>query len=162
MAIERLERPMGGEAWTVAPPATMPWDRPPQFAEVPVGLGKLFDTIKSPKMSRKLINLLDAGIPIDILAEGVLSQGLGQGHFGATGLMGMIGPTIVIMSRMADEVGITPRYSTDPSEKRIDFEPDELFLAGKNFNNGRDNEAMNAGRVATISSDELSSSTGFV
>lgn len=154
--MENFERPIGGESWTIAPPRTMPWDRPPEFAEVGAGLKDVFDKLRQPTISRKLVNLMDAGIGIDVLAEGILMQGLGTGKYGAPGLMNMVGPTIVMMTRMAEEAGISPRYSTDEAENRIDFDPDELFLANKNFSGGRDNKANAAARIAGVSSDELS------
>ena len=165
--MNEFDRPIGGEAWTIAPPKTMPWDRPPEFAEVGPGLKSIFNNMKSPKTSRQLVNLMDAGIPIDILAETILTSGFGAGKFGAPAMMSMVGPVIVMMSRMAEETGITPRYSSSTPEGNVDFEPDELFLANKNFNKGRDNKANNAAQVADLSMDELSNektneSRGFV
>jgi len=165
--MNQFDRPIGGESWTIAPPKTMPWDRPPEFAEVGAGLKSIFQNMRNPKTSRKLINLMDAGIPIDILAETILTSGFGRGKFGAPAMMNMVGPVIVIMSRMAEETGITPRYSSNTPEGNIDFDPDELFLANKNFTKGRDNKAMGAARIAGLSEGELSDenkneASGFV
>ena len=164
---KEFDRPIGGESWTIAPPKTMPWDRPPETADVGVGLRSIFKNITQPKTARKLINLMEAGIPIDILTENVITSGFGQGKFGAPALTNMVGPVIVMMSRMAEESGITPRFSTDTSENRVDFNEDDLLLGMPNFDNGRDTKAVGAARVADISLDELSNeglneSSGFL
>jgi hypothetical protein len=130
-----LDAPIPGQSWT-NPPNTMPWDRPPQFADVNEGLTYIFKKLRQPDTTKQMLNLMDAGMPVDMLAEGLLMQLFMKGTVGAPALIPMVGPLNVMLIRMAETAGITPQVSTQMN-KGQDFDPLELLAAQKRVSNNR-------------------------
>lgn len=142
-----LNAPIPGQSWANAP-GNMPWDRPPRFADVNEGLIYLFKRLRQPETSKQLLNLMDAGMPVDMLAEGILMLGFQNGTYGAPALIPMVGPLNVMLIRMAEMAGIEPKVSTQMTKGK-DFDPADLMAAQKRVQNNTMDKA-NAGNEKSV------------
>ena len=157
-----VDGPIAGEAWAFAP-RTMPWDRPAQHSELDTALNVLFSRLRSPVMSKKLLNLAAAGMPLDMLAESVLMDGFLRGSFGAPILPQMVPPLIVIMWRMCESAGIKPQLSTDKGDK-VDFDPTALANSDAAIGNNTANRAIRANEQSDseLKRPNLADRQGFI
>lgn len=115
------EQPVPGEALTKAP-KSLPSERPSRFSNPEEVLDRLFENIVKPENATKLLALLDAGVPLDVLVAQVVQNAFGEGTVNANMYFIMLPPLIVIFSRMADAAGVEWRLSTDRPKSN-----DELF-----------------------------------
>lgn len=159
---EIFDGPLGGEAWTKEP-QSMPYDRPPQFADLDAALDDMFKRFRRPNVTKKLLNLLETGMPVDILAESVLGSGFTEGRYGAPILTQMAAPTAVILWRMAESAGIEPKLSTDPELQGVDFDPMDMFAAERRISNNKEAAAMKANEQSKkeLTAPELADREGF-
>ena len=157
-----LDGPLGGEAWQ-HPPRTMSWDRPPQFAAPEEALVSTFKRLTSPRISKQLLSLVEAGMPIDMVVEGILMQGFMQGKYGAPALTMMVGPLTVILWRMAESAGIRPVTSNDIGPK-VDFDPADMIAAEKRVQNNTMNKAIGANEksVKELTRKDVMDRPGFI
>jgi len=158
----RLEGAIGGEAWQHEP-RTMPYDRPAQFADINDGLMYIFKRLRDPRLTKQLLNLLEAGMPIDMLVESVLMQGFTNGLISATALPNMVGPMVAILWRMAETAGIKPQTSDDKIE-HMDFDPVDMMAAEKRIQNNTANKAIHANKISEkeLAVPDLADKQGFV
>jgi hypothetical protein len=141
-----IDGALGGEAWQYEP-RTMPWDRPAQFAETEDGLMYVFKRMRDPRLTKKLLGLMEAGMPIDMLVESTLMQGFMNGLVSGTALINMVGPMTAIMWRMAESAGIKPQTSDDKVDT-IDFDPVDMLAAEKRIQNNTANKAIHANDIS--------------
>jgi hypothetical protein len=137
-----IDGPLPGESWSFAP-KTMPWDKPAKYADPQQGLMYLFKQITKPDNTKKFLGMIDAGMPIDMLAEGLLMQGFMEGLYSATALIPMVGPLNVILIRMCETAGVTPRTSQDDKHENS-FDPADLMAAERRFSDGTAAKAEDA------------------
>lgn len=140
---EIIDGPIAGQAWQHEP-RSMPWDRPPEHAKLDAALDFVFRRLRNPTVSKKFLNLMQAGMPVDMLAEMYLTQGFTNGKFGAPIMMQMVPPLIVIMFRMAETAGIQPKLSTDRDLQPVDFDPADMLAAEKRISNNQSDLAVKA------------------
>lgn len=145
-----LDGPLGGEAWAKEP-RTMPYDRPPQFSDTDHALNTIFKRLRQPKVSKQLLNLMDMGMPIDMLVESLIIQGFTEGKYGAPIMTQLVAPLTVIMWRMAESANIQPMTSADKTTG-VDFDPADMLAAEKRIQN---NTMDKANRANEISAPEL-------
>lgn len=157
-----IDGAIGGESWQNEP-RKMAWDRPPQFARIDEGLDYVFKQFRNPGRAKQLLNLLKAGMPIDMLTEQVLMKGFADGKFGAPALLQMVAPTQVMMWRMAERAGIRPMTSQDKDE-HIDFDPTEMLLAQQAITGNQADKAVGANEMSTkeLSDPTLVDRPGFM
>ncbi len=140
---ENIDGPIGGESWRFAP-RTMPWDRPARFSETNAALKFMFKRLQTPKLTKQYLNLLEAGMPIDMVVQGILMQGFMNGTFQAPVLMNMVGPLTVILWRMAESAGIRPITLADKQQAGADFDPLDMLAAEARIQNNTADKAIGA------------------
>lgn len=147
MLKELIDGPISGEAWQNAP-RTMPWDRPPQYANLDEALDYTFRRLRNPIVSKKFLNLMEAGLPIDMLVAMFLKYGFMQGKYGAPIMAQMVPPLTVIMWRMAETAGVQPKLSTDKDIAPVDFDPADMMAAEKRVSNNKSDKAIKANEMS--------------
>ena len=160
---ETFDGPIPGQAWAHEPRA-MPWDRPAQYHELEPALDFLFRRLRNPAVTKKLINLLEAGMPIDMLVEMQIQQGFMQGRFAAPLLMQLVPPLTVIMWRMAESCGVQPKLSSDKDLRPVDFDPADMMAAEKRISNNTEAEAVHANEVSSkeLKAPNMADRQGFM
>jgi len=135
--------PIPGSAWTVER-GIRPSDRPSEYDSVEEFLDYLFDKITEPEAAQNFIALMQAGAPLDLVIELLVSTFFGEGKINANMIAIVVPPLTVMLMRMAEAAGVTPRLSTD----KIKIPPPEISLAlkGKKLNFGQTDKAVSAGK----------------
>jgi hypothetical protein len=148
-----FDAPIPGEAWQHKP-GSMAYDRPPKYAGLDEALNNAFDKLRRPKVTKRMLNLLEVGMPIDKLIVVWLTKEFGDGTYGAPVLMQMVAPMTVMMWRMAEAAGIEPTTSDDKRHRsEPDFDPSDMLAAKSRFDGAK---TERADRANTISREELS------
>jgi hypothetical protein len=149
MAIKGIpDGPIGGQSWAHAP-RTMPWDRPAQFHELDDALDFAFRRLRNPVVSKKLLNLLDAGLPIDMVVEMQIEDGFMRGVYAAPLLLQMVPPLTVMLWRMAESADIQPKLSTDKDLRPVDFDPADMMAAEKRISNNTSELSEHANEISS-------------
>ena len=73
-----LEGPIPGESLT-AEPGNAPWENPPMYADPMDALDFYLERLGDPEAQEELLDMLDVGIPIDVVGGSLLSKGVMQG-----------------------------------------------------------------------------------
>ena len=73
-----LEEPIPGESLT-AEPGNAPWENPPMYADPMDALDFYLERLGDPEAQEELLDMLDVGIPIDVVGGSLLSKGVMQG-----------------------------------------------------------------------------------
>ena len=136
--------PMPGQALTM-PRRTMPYDRPSENTDVEAYLDRIFRKLAEPEIASQFLAILEAGVPIDTLITVVIQSMVGEGKINTNMMFLMAPPLTVMMYRMAEAAGISPKLTTD--DKKTDIP--EIMLS---LNKGKIGKASKA---AAISKDEL-------
>ena len=119
--IDPFSMPPAGHSLTT-PPGKWAWEQPPQH----VDLEEAYDEIKSkmmiPENRITMLQLMDAGIPIETLVRTITFTGFTQGKF-TPDVAELLNPLVgIYMAIQADKAGITPRMLNNPPESAIDIE----------------------------------------
>lgn len=158
----KMDGPLGGEAWRFEP-RTQAWDRPAQFADVNEGLMHMFKRFRDPRLTKQMLNLMEAGMPIDLLVEGLIMQSVMKGLIQGTAAVNMVGPLTVVMWRMAETAGIKPQTSDDKVDT-VDFDPVDMLAAEKRIQNNTANKAISANAMSEkeLTAPNLMDREGFL
>jgi len=73
-----LEGPIPGESLT-AEPGNAPWENPPMYADPMDALDFYLERLGDPEAQEELLDMLDVGIPVDVVGGSLLSKGVMQG-----------------------------------------------------------------------------------
>lgn len=162
MAIAKFDGPIPGQSWQHAP-RTMPWDRPAQFTDVTQALVYMFKRLRQPAVTKQLLNLVDAGMPVDMLAQGLLTQGFMKGTFSATALVPMVGPLVVMLIRMAETAGLHP-ITSNQKNKNVDIDPSDMMAAQARVQNNTAAKAIGANdkSVKDLTAKNVMDKQGFM
>jgi hypothetical protein len=76
--MDPFEGPIPGESLT-APPNSFAWEEPPQFTDPEDALMHTLDTLTSPEKIDAMVNLLENGVDIQTLTEGILRFNVSEG-----------------------------------------------------------------------------------
>lgn len=160
---ETFDGPIGGESWQYEP-RSMPWDRPARFVEAEEALDFVFRRLRNPKVAKQLLNLLQAGMPIDMLVEMQLQSGFMQGLYQAPILMQLVPPMTVMLWRMAESAGIQPKLSSDKDLRPVDFDPVDMMAAEKRVQNNTMDKAVHANEIsgAELRAPNMADRQGFM
>lgn len=158
-----IDGAIAGQAWQHTP-RQMAWDRPAQFVELAEAMDWIFKRLRQPIMTKKMLNLLQAGAPIDFLAQGLIFQGFIEGRYQAPVLLQLVAPVVVMMWRMAESAGIRPMTLQDrKAEGGVDFDPTAL-MADNTFGNNTVGKAQHANDISTgeLSAPNMADRQGFL
>ena len=139
--------PIGGESRQYEQ-RTMPWDRPAQYHNREQALDFIFRRLRNPVVAKKLLNLLQAGLPIDLLVEMQVMDGFRKGMYAAPVMMQLVPPMTAILFRMAESAGIHPKLSSDRDIQPVDFDPTDMMAAEKRIQNNTAEKAMHANEIS--------------
>lgn len=141
--------PVAGESLTM-PIRKMPYDRPPDSVDAQELLERIFYQLGKPKMIRKVMGLLRAGISIDMVVAPMLAQLSGEGKTSPYVAMLAAPAVTVMLARMAEAAGID--YKISSGENNF-LDEDEIMSGKLLFSNN--NKENNAKRINEMSSKEL-------
>lgn len=75
-----LSSPTNGQSWSHEP-KSMPWEKPPQYTNLSDAMHMLMDQLLEPEHLKELLNLMDAGMPIENIARVIIFTGFTTGKW---------------------------------------------------------------------------------
>lgn len=105
--MSKFDQPIPGQSLTSSP-GQASYEQPPQFTKLSDATDYLFDRITQPDVQRDLLRLLDAGIPVSIMIEPMIMQGVNQGVFNLDLGILAIKPLATMIAGLAQRAGVTP------------------------------------------------------
>src|SRR3990167_5363052 len=76
----QFDLPIAGQSLT-ASPGQFAYEQPPKFTDTKAINDYLFNRLTSPSIQRDVLRLLDAGVPVAVLVEPLIMQGVNEGKF---------------------------------------------------------------------------------
>ena len=113
-----LDAPIPGQGMT-APLGARPWQNPPQFTTVDQTLKFYIQRLTNDKMTNQIMDLLEAGVPIDTMVDTSELGGVMEGlHTVDVGML--VTPVLAeLISNMADAADVEYKlYSTENDESK--------------------------------------------
>lgn len=123
-----IDAPIPGQSLT-APLGERPWQNPPRFSTVEETLKFYVPRLTEEKMSGKLLDMLDMGVPIDTVVDTVQLNGVMEGvHSVDVGML--VSPVLVeVVEKMAKDAGID--YVLEGKEVDEDAPDASMIAAAK-------------------------------
>jgi hypothetical protein len=106
VGVNPFNAPIPGESLTTAPDMPKAWERPPQYTSQDAAMEAIYMEITQEDSLRKLINIINDGIPLDQLAQVILYRGYTQGKFSPDLMLMLAEPTIYLLIAIADYADI--------------------------------------------------------
>lgn len=104
--------PIPGQSLT-AEPKSRPWEKPPEISNPGKAFDFLFNSMTDERNAERLLNLLEAEVPVEALTETLLMTGVMEGKWSVDVAMMMIEPTLLTLKRMAEAAGIEIEVEDD-------------------------------------------------
>jgi len=102
VGVNPFNAPIPGESLTTAPDMPKAWERPPQYTTQDKAMEAIYMEITQENSLRKLINIINDGIPLDEIAQVILYKGYTEGKFAPDLMLLLIEPTLYLLISIAD------------------------------------------------------------
>ena len=102
VGVNPFNAPIPGESLTTAPDMPKAWERPPQYTSQDKAMEAIYMEITIEDSLRKLINIINDGIPLDEIAQVILYKGYTEGKFAPDLMLLLIEPTLYLLIAIAD------------------------------------------------------------
>ena len=106
VGVNPFNAPIPGESLTTAPDMPRAWERPPQYTSQDKAMEAIYMEITQENSLRKLINIINEGIPLDEIAQVILYKGYTEGKFAPDLMLLLIEPTLYLLISIADYADI--------------------------------------------------------
>ena len=107
VGVNPFNAPIPGESLTTAPDMPKAWERPPQYTSQDAAMEAIYMEITQEDSLRKLINIINDGLPLDEIAQVILYKGYTEGKFSPDLMLVLIEPTIYLLIAIADYAKIS-------------------------------------------------------
>ena len=91
------------------------WDKPPRFADPNEAVTYVLDQIEQPRVTKRYLKLMLAGVTIEELTNSIAISGVATGNFTPDVAELIKGPVATYFMGMADENGIEVRVFSTPN-----------------------------------------------
>ena len=106
--IDPFSAPPAGFSLTT-PPGQSNWEQPPEHVDLETAFQEIKEKMMVPATRMTMLQLMDAGLPIETLVRTITFVGFSEGKF-TPDLAEMLNPLLsMYMTMIADKAGITPR-----------------------------------------------------
>ena len=122
VGVNPFNAPVPGESLTVSPDSKHAWESPPEYTNDEKALEALYFELTEIDTLRKLINIINDGVPLDEIAQVVLYKGYSEGKYNPDLMLMMIEPTIYLLIAIADYADIKDYVLYDGEEDDPDTE----------------------------------------
>ena len=106
VGVNPFNAPIPGEALTSSPDTPRAWERPPEYTEQDEAMKAVYLTLTEEDTLKKLINIIDDGIPLDEIAQVILYKGYTEGKFTPDMMLMLAEPTMYLLIAIADYADI--------------------------------------------------------
>jgi hypothetical protein len=119
-----FDLPIPGQSLTAEQGAAA-YERPPEFNDSEDAMDFLFERMTQPKTQKNLLRMMDAGVPVTLLAEPILLHGVQEGKWNMDLALLLMEPMAVVMYGLGERAGIsvvlTPPEKEDPGVNMQNF-----------------------------------------
>ena len=122
VGVNPFNAPIPGESLTVSPDSKHSWENPPEYTNDEKALEALYFELTEIDTLRKLINIINDGVPLDEIAQVVLYKGYSEGKYNPDLMLTMIEPTIYLLIAIADYADIKDYVLYDGEDDDPDTE----------------------------------------
>ena len=122
VGVNPFNAPVPGESLTVSPDSKHAWESPPEYTNDEDALEALYFELTEIDTLRKLINIINDGVPLDEIAQVVLYKGYSEGKYNPDLMLTMIEPTIYLLIAIADYADIKDYVLYDGEDDDPDTE----------------------------------------
>jgi hypothetical protein len=111
-----FERSIPGQSLTNPIEQRYPWEQPPQMTSVKEAREKIFLNLLEPNKLRSVQELMMDNIPVNVIAEVILTEAFRKGKFNPDMMLNLLEPTMYMLMAIAEKSGIEPVVETDIEE----------------------------------------------
>ena len=128
VGVNPFNAPIPGESLTTAPDMPKAWERPPQYTSQDKAMEAIYMEITIEDSLRKLINIINDGIPLDEIAQVILYKGYTEGKFSPDLMLVLIEPTIYLLIAIADYADIKDYtlYNEETDDPNTEIPEDDI------------------------------------
>ena len=128
VGVNPFNAPIPGESLTTAPDMPKAWERPPQYTSQDKAMEAIYMEITVEDSLRKLINIINDGIPLDEIAQVILYKGYTEGKFSPDLMLVLIEPTIYLLIAIADYADIKDYtlYNEETDDPNTEIPEDDV------------------------------------
>ena len=141
VGVNPFNAPIPGESLTSSPDMPKAWERPPQYTDPDDAMEAIYMELTGEDTLRKLINIINDGIPLDEISQVVLYKGYTEGKFTTDLMVMLIEPTLYLLIAIADyaEIKDYTLYNEEvQDEEDTELPPDDITPV--NFDGDDDEE----------------------
>ena len=112
-----FEKSIPGQSLTNAVDQKYPWEQPPKYTSIKEAREKIFLDLLIPENLEAVQDLMINQIPVNAIAEVVLTEGFRTGKFNPDMMLNLLEPTMYKLMAIAEKSGIEPIVdSGEPDE----------------------------------------------
>ena len=128
VGVNPFNAPIPGESLTTAPDMPKAWERPPQYTTQDKAMEAIYMEITQEDSLRKLINIINDGIPLDEIAQVILYKGYTEGKFAPDLMLLLIEPTLYLLISIADYADIKDYtlYNEETDDPNTEIPEDDV------------------------------------
>lgn len=120
--LRNFDLPVPGQSLT-APKGQMPYETPPQFADIEDATDYLFEKVTRPRNQKNILRLLDAGMPVNMISESVIMFGASEGKWNMDMAMLLMEPVGIMIAGLGHRAGVNVRLVPDNHKEPPGIDP---------------------------------------
>jgi hypothetical protein len=128
-----FERSIPGQSLTNPIEQRYPWEQPPQMTSVKEAREKIFLNLLEPNKLRSVQELMMDNIPVNVIAEVILTEAFRKGKFNPDMMLNLLEPTMYMLMAIAEKAGIEPVIDADDDDDTDEIEAVDLEEQSKNM-----------------------------
>lgn len=100
-----FDAPIPGQSLTDTP-GEAAWEQPPQYSDLQDALEHMFEQMVRPKNFKKMVALLDQGVPAEAVAQSAIFSGFSKGLWTPDMMTLMAKPAVMTVVALGERMGI--------------------------------------------------------
>jgi hypothetical protein len=102
VGVNPFNAPIPGESLTASPDTPKRWEQPPRYTDQDEAMMAVYMELTETSTLKKLIGIINDGIPLDEIAQVILYKGYSEGQFTPDMMLMLAEPTIYLLIAIAD------------------------------------------------------------
>lgn len=128
-----FENAIPGQSLSNSPEQKYPWERPAEYVSLKKAREDIFLNLLEPERLRSVQELLSDNIPVNAIAQVVLTEGFRKGKFNPDMMLSLMEPTMYMLMAIAEKSGIEPVIDSDGVDEDDEEMAEEVENNSKAF-----------------------------
>jgi len=127
VGVNPFNAPIPGESLTASPDTPKTWEQPPRYTEQDEAMMAVYMELTETSTLKKLIGIINDGVPLDEIAQVILYKGYTEGQFTPDMMLMLAEPTIYLLISIADyaEIKDYVLYSGEDTDEDTQIPEDD-------------------------------------